>query len=85
MSIEMENPKTALELVDAASNLVAQMMLAHRMRDESRFNEVHEKAADFLHRAVQVLDGAEGALNTVSGFPGSPSRDGGVGCDSIGD
>ncbi len=56
MTIEMENPETALELVDAAANLVGQMYLAHRMSDSDRFDEVYEKAASFLYRATRQLE-----------------------------
>ena len=33
----MENPKTLLEKVDAASNLVEQMQIAHAVKDEKTF------------------------------------------------
>lgn len=56
MSIEMDNPETVLEKIDAAANLVEQMYLAHMIRDEERFKESHKKAADLLFEAVQMLD-----------------------------
>ncbi len=59
MSIEMENPKTALEKVDAAANLVEQMYLAHMIRDEAKFKEAHAKAGTFLRDAIDMLDTGE--------------------------
>lgn len=56
MSIEMENPKTLLEKVDAAANLVEQMYLAHMMKDEPRFLEFKEKASQLLFESVQMLN-----------------------------
>ena len=55
MSIEMDNPKTLLEKVDAAANLVEQMQLAHMMKDESRFKQAKEKASTLLFDAVQMI------------------------------
>lgn len=52
----MENPKTVLEKVDASRNLVAQMMLAHRMRDESHFMKCFERTQQLLNEAVSELD-----------------------------
>lgn len=60
MSIEMENPETVLELVDAASNLVEQMSLAHMMSDENHFEKVHAQAAAFLFEARQKIQEEEG-------------------------
>lgn len=59
MSIEMGNPKTLLEKIDAASNLVEQMFLAHMMKDEAKFKEVHKKAGELLFDAVRMADEAE--------------------------
>jgi hypothetical protein len=56
MSIEMENPKTPLELVDAAANLVEQMYFSHMIHDEKTFREAHKKASEFLHQATIQLD-----------------------------
>jgi len=56
MSIELDNPQTTLEYVDAAANLIEQMFLAHMMKDEKTFNEAHEKAAKFLAEATTLLD-----------------------------
>ena len=56
MSIEMENPQGALALVDAASNLIEQMHLAHRIGDEETFKDAHAKAGKFLHEAMIELD-----------------------------
>jgi hypothetical protein len=56
MSIEMDNPKGALELVDAASNLVEQMYLNHMIHDEIGFKKAHEKASRFLFEALNEID-----------------------------
>jgi len=59
MSIEMENPETLLEKVDALTNLVEQMLLAHRMRDEQKFNEAHDKAAQIGFEVLEALQESE--------------------------
>ena len=56
MSIEMDNPKTKLEMADAISNLIEQMHMAHMMRDESRFKEAHKKAGKLAFELVQMLE-----------------------------
>ena len=56
MSIEMDNPKTTIEKVDAAANLVQQMFMSHRIHDESIFNNAHKKATTLLSEAVEELD-----------------------------
>lgn len=56
MSIEIENPKTAFEKIDAAANLVEQMYLAHMIKDEKHFKEVHKKAGDLLFKAKRQLE-----------------------------
>lgn len=56
MSIEMNNPKTLLEKVDAAANLVEQMQLAHMMKDERKFTEAKQKASSLLFDAVQMIN-----------------------------
>lgn len=56
MSIEMNNPKTPLEKIDAAANLVEQMFLAHSIRDEKKFKEAHFKAGDLLFKAMRQLE-----------------------------
>ena len=56
MSIEMENPTTPLELIDAAANYVEQMALAKTIGDEKQFKKAHQKAGDFLFKAARLLD-----------------------------
>lgn len=56
MSIEMENPKTIIELVDAAHNLVHQMHIAQAIRDVKSFEKAFEKADKFLFEALQKLE-----------------------------
>lgn len=52
----MENPKTLLEKVDAASNLVEQMYIAYKMKDEKTFEEAHQKAGELLAGAIDLID-----------------------------
>lgn len=52
----MDNPKTALEYVDASANLVEQMYLAHMIHDENQFKEAHTKVSEFLFEALNLLD-----------------------------
>lgn len=52
----MENPKTAEEKIDAASNLVEQMYLAHMIRDEVKFKEAHQRAGQLLFDALRELE-----------------------------
>lgn len=59
MLINMDNPTTALEKVDAAANLVEQMHLAHMMKDEKKFKEAHQRAGALLRDAVEMLDEQE--------------------------
>ncbi len=48
MSIEMDNPKTPLELVDAARNHVAQIRIALMVGDRRKMEEQIEKAEERL-------------------------------------
>ena len=56
MSIELENPKTIVELVDAAHNLVHQMHIAQAMKDVKLFEQAFTKADKFLFEALQKLE-----------------------------
>ena len=56
MSIKMENPKTLLEKIDAASNLVEQMHIAYMMKDEKTFTDAHRRAGDLLLEAMGMID-----------------------------
>lgn len=56
MSINIENPQTTLEKADATANFIEQMFLAHKMHDEKRFNEAHQKASSLLSDVVEELD-----------------------------
>ncbi len=56
MSIEMENPQTLVELIDAASNYVAQIRLASAIGDNSRLTMCLDKAGELLHEALQKAD-----------------------------
>jgi hypothetical protein len=59
MSIKMENPETLLEKVDTLTNLVEQMLLSHRMRDEQRFNEAHDRASQIGFEISEALQEAQ--------------------------
>jgi len=56
MSIEMENPKTLLEKVDAAANLVEQMYLSKMIHDDETFKSAHAKASTLLHEALIMIE-----------------------------
>lgn len=56
MSIEMENPQTIKEKVDAAANLVEQMQLAHMIHDEAHFQDCHRKVGPLLVDALRMLE-----------------------------
>lgn len=59
MSIEMKNPKTPLEKADAASNLIEQMFLAHTIRDEKKFADVHMRAGKIMFDLCRQLEEME--------------------------
>jgi hypothetical protein len=69
MSIEIENPETLLEKVDALTNLIEQMLLAHRMRDEQRFNEAHDKAAQIGFEVSEALQEEGGLTQRAADLP----------------
>ena len=46
MSIEMENPKTKLEKIDAITNLIEQMYLAHKTHNETMFQKAYDEAGE---------------------------------------
>lgn len=56
MSIEMENPKTIVELIDAAANLVEQMNMAKTIGDDKHFAKCHQKTGEFLHQALVLCE-----------------------------
>lgn len=56
MSIELENPKTLVEKIDAAANYVAQMLLAKTVRDDVQFEEAHARASRLLFEACQMAE-----------------------------
>ncbi len=59
MSIELDNPKTTYERVDAAANFVMQMRLAHQIKDERTFIMAHKRASELLAEALEEIDGLE--------------------------
>jgi hypothetical protein len=52
MSIEMENPKTVIEKIDAAANYVAQAEIAVLANDRSHLMRALEEAGKLLHEAA---------------------------------
>jgi hypothetical protein len=56
MSIEMDNPKTAREKIDAAANLVEQMNMAKMINDNGHFTKSHKRAGDLLFKALRQLE-----------------------------
>lgn len=56
MSIEMQNPQTIHEKIDAAWNLVEQMSLAHKIKNDDHFNICHEEAVKLLSEVATYLD-----------------------------
>lgn len=56
MSIEMENPETLGEKIDAASNWVAQIKLAKMIGDSARIELALEKSATLLFDALQIVE-----------------------------
>jgi hypothetical protein len=59
MSIEMENPKTVVEKIDAAANLVEQMNMANMIGDKMHFQKVHKRASELLFNALRQLEATE--------------------------
>jgi len=60
MSINMDDPKTALEKADALTNLVEQMFLAHKTHNEEMFMNAYDKAGNIGFDLVLML--SEGRL-----------------------
>lgn len=56
MSIEMKNPVTIMQKVDAASNLVEQMQMAHMIHDEAHFQDCHKKIGALLFDALRMME-----------------------------
>ncbi len=59
MSIEMENPKTPLELVDAARNHVAQIRIAMMVGDRRKMEQQIEKAEERLFTLQLEIEKSE--------------------------
>ena len=60
MSINLNNPQTLLEKMDAADNHVAQIRIALMVGDKSRALESVEKAARLISDAVHQIQMNEG-------------------------
>lgn len=59
MSINLENPQSAYEKVDAATNFVEQMFLSHQIKDEETFKKAHKRAGDLLFAAMRQMEMTE--------------------------
>ena len=59
MSIEMENPTSTYERVDAALNYVFQMNMAKSIKDEEHYKFSFDKAVSLLSEAIEELDAIE--------------------------
>lgn len=66
MSIEMENPATVYEKIDAAANLIEQMFMSHRIKDEAHFLKSHARAGQLLFEAMRQIDEEEGEDSHLS-------------------
>jgi len=58
MSIKIDNPKTTLEKVDAAANMVEGMYLAFSVNDAEKFFQLHNKTSKLLFEALNELEEA---------------------------
>lgn len=54
MSINLENPKTLIEKIDAARNFIEQMGLAHAIDERGT---AHKRAGDLLFEAQLEAEG----------------------------
>jgi len=57
MSINLDNPESLIEKIDAARNFVEQMYLAHKVGDETTFTNAHKRAGDLLFEAQLQAEG----------------------------
>ncbi len=60
MSIEMDNPKTILEKLDAAANYAAQIRIALMIGDKARVDFALSKIDDLLFEAKLQIEDEEG-------------------------
>lgn len=56
MSINMKDPQTLMEKLDAASNLVAQITLALRMGDRAHASKCADDAGRLLFEAMRIAE-----------------------------
>lgn len=66
MSIEMENPQTLPELIDAAANYVAQIRIANMVGDCARLNRATDEAARLLSTALDKALESPSNITTIS-------------------
>lgn len=56
MSIELDNPKSAVGKVDAAANLVAQLRIATALRDGPKIHELLNRTDKLLFDALGQME-----------------------------
>jgi hypothetical protein len=56
MSIEMDNPKTIMELIDAASNHVAQIRIALMIGDLRKAEDSIDRSSELLAKALSKCE-----------------------------
>lgn len=59
MSIEMENPQTLVELIDASANWVAQIHLAYAIGDKNHISKAINEAERLLSIALEKAEELE--------------------------
>lgn len=52
MSIEIKNPKTKEEKLDAVANLIEQMYLANATHNNAMFMKAYQKAQKLMHDII---------------------------------
>lgn len=65
MSIEIENPKTTLEMIDSAANHVAQIRLAMMIGDSKKAISAVENAERLLFNAICKIQEDEKNANPL--------------------
>ena len=56
MGIKVKDAQSAVEKADAIANLIEQMHMAHRLKDEETFKKAHKRASDYAFQLVRFLE-----------------------------